>query len=50
MSERIKRSLAFAAMPFQWMYRGCYDREAHVVAWKHSLAWFFLGRGWRFKP
>lgn len=49
MPRRFKYAWTFAVMPLQWMRADCYDREAHVVAWKHALAWALLGRGWRFK-
>ncbi len=45
---RFKYAWVYAIMPFHWLRLSCYDREAHVIAWKHAVAWAILGRGWRF--
>lgn len=33
----IRRRWEFFSMPFKWLRRGCYDFEAHMVAWRFAL-------------
>lgn len=34
----MKDRIAFAVMPFQWLWRGCFDWEAATVAWRPRAA------------
>lgn len=35
--------IAWFIMPFQWMWRSCFDREAAVIAWANAVG---LGPWW----